>query len=375
MELTAKRKNLLKLVKAANTVARATDERPIFRNLLLEADQDLYITVSDMVTGLRLRLANGELLSVKSGGRALLSALTFQRVVESIPDAELNITLRDNRLVVSGNKAKFELSTEDARDFPPIRKFDVNGRFVQLISTDFVNLLRRVVFFAHTDYSIHNMHGVLFKLKQDRLHIVGTNGQRLGVASAQIKATIGYGADGPSESSIVPAKALEIFSKLPIEAELIDIQCGNKSISVRSDAIELTITTISGQYVPYERGIPNNKKLLRIQRKRLVELLKQSLALKTSGDTFIDLSLATGSLTLKSTVKDVGAAEISDDAEWGHGKLSIYIDPQFLLDSAQSMSSDYVIFEFGGQMDQTLIREECDNGLQNMGIFSVVREP
>ena len=374
------RKQFVKLVKTAATVARAGDERPVLRNILLEANSfEVSLSATDMQASVRLRLPTSPDVEVISEGRLLVPAQNLQRVVDAIPNSEVVIYKDGNECVVEAGESRFRLVTEDPRDFPKLHRFVEHQPTVEVPADQFIGVLKRVVFCAHDERSYFNMHGLLLKVKDNRLTAVATNGQRLGIGSTDILriANTSDDADLFSVEQVVPADGADILIRLvdPVDDQRIELQWFERSFRARGKYGEVSLVALQGGFVPYEMGVPNNQRSLKMDRTEMLLLLKQISALKPAGDPFMLVTLEDGKLTIEADVRDVGSSKIRQDTKWEHEKLSVYLNPSFLNESMRVMNSDYVLFEFGGPMDQPVLREDSSGPLHSLCIYSVVREP
>lgn len=381
MRVTVDRKEFLGLIKSATSVARAGDERPVLRNLLLEAhDGELSISVTDMIVSMRLSLCGDvDSIEIHSTGRILVPAQNLQRVVSAIPAEKLTLSLDGNQCLINSGESQFSLLTEDPRDFPDLHRFSEDAPWVEIPADRFTGLVNRVALCAHDERSYFNMHGLLLKVGDNRLTLVATNGQRLAVASHDVGTVHNIEDDSDLfvAEQVVPADAAALLTNLTGAGsdESVHVQWFDKSLRVRGKYGEAVIVALQGGFVPYEMGIPKNDKELRLCRAELRTLLKQITALKSAGDPFMLVTLRDNSMTLKASVRDVGSSVISRTVDWPHPEISVYLNPAFIEASAKTYSSKDVVLKFGGQMDQPMLLEDTDGALESMCVYSVVREP
>lgn len=374
------RKQFLGLVKAAASVARAGDDRPVLRNILIEVTEtEIVVSATDMTLSLRLSARVGESVEAMAPGRVLVPAQNLQRVISSIYADEILLVQDGNNCMIEAGGNKFSLVTEDPRDFPQLNRFDPTAPSVEIASDKFVGLMNRVVYAAHDERSYFNMHGLLLKVAKGRLTLVATNGQRLAVASSDIAQLANLGEDDGLfvAEQVIPADSAAVLTSLtdPSNDESVHIQWFDKSLRVRAKYGEAIIAALHGGFVPYEMGIPDNNKSLRMRKTELQRLLKQIVAIKSAGIPFMMLTLRDNSMTMQTNVRDAGSTVITETVDWTHDALSVYLNPTFIAETAKNMSSEEVVFKFGGPMDQPVLVEDSASDLESMCVFSVVREP
>lgn len=350
-------------------------ERPILRNVHLEGtDAGLEVTASDMGVSLWMRLA----ADVQAKGRVCVDGKNFQRMLESAPSqnlvlkAEAKPPLPPKDLKVRAGKARFQILAEDPNDFPKIPRFSLHRPYVRLKARTLADLIARTAFCAHNEVSHFLMHGLLVSLRDGELRMAATNGQRLGVASAKVES---YSSAEPFDADVVvPADYARALTKVSSDLdELLDIQWMANALNIRSANGEVSVRALAGTYPNYEMGIPKNSKKIVLDRKLLIEILKQTNIFATSGSVFVDLSVQPDKLVFSAVVDGAGTSQVEQDFTWEHKPLNIIFSPDFLLQSVNAMVGEKVVLEVEHEMSPLLLRELRDDGLNSFCVYAVVR--
>ena len=366
------RKEIHALAKAAASVAKPSDARPVLRNILLRAtDAGFDISATDLTTSLWLHIPTTNGAVVHETGTALVQGQSFQRILSTVKSDTVTLTVDGTLLQVTADRASFEMVTEDASDFPGINRFSSRKPFVTLSAKAFAGLISRVAFCAHTERSHYNMHGVLVKTDSVSVEMAATNGQRLGVATSSITSC----SEQFTDESIVPAASIAAATRVVGDGndETVDIQWMSRGLNIRGSRGEVFLLGLSGRFPPYHRSIPANSKSVDLTRNKLVEILKQATALRTSTTSFVDLTLADNKLIFQSTVPDSGNTKIECEGKWEHNPISLVVNPDFLLQSATSMAGEKVVLELEDVNVPTLLREEPGD-LGGFCVFAVARK-
>ncbi len=373
MKVKLPRKELVALAKAVASIAKTSDIRPVLRNVLLAATPDGFeLTATDLTTGYWLTIKTADGAVVSKEGVALVSAQSFQRVLNTLTSDSVLLEMVENQLVITADKARFKLVTEDHKDFPGIGRFSTRAPFATVSAKVAASLINRVAFCAHSERSHYNMHGVLIKESDGLLEMAATNGQRLSVSSATVEIPC------KSESKrelIIPAAAVTTINKVVGDGpgETVDLQWKARSLNVRGARGEAFLLALSGRYPPYERGIPDNTRSVELNRRLLVELMKQATALRASTSAFVDLTLEDGRLVFQSNVQDSGSTKIECAAVWEHDPLTIVVNPDFIMQTASAMVGDTVTMEIEDINTPTLLRENSGGLVDSLCVFAVAR--
>lgn len=379
MHIEVSRKPLLARVKMTTTIAREGDNRPILRNALIEVTDKLEISVSNGDVNL-WQTVKGDDVNITRQGRAVVSALNLRNILESTKTSKVELFTKENMLYLVAGGAHFKMVTEPANEFPKLYRFFPDSPFVTLKARKLIGLISRVSFCAHNEQSHYNMHGVLVRIRDKKVTMVATNGQRLGVASADFE-----GDQSTNEEVIVPARDIKNIDKLissrkklkdeqdPLEAPL-DLQLMRGTLSVRGDTGEVTLRTVKGKYPPFEIGVPKNSNVISLDRESLLAALKQATAFQSSAATFMTLQLENGKLTIRSRVRDAGSTLVEQEVDWQHEPISIILNPDFLLETTSKIDGDNVRLEVEKVTNPTLLREDEESDIESFCVFSVVRQ-
>ena len=375
MHVELPRKELHALAKAAATVAKPSDLRPVLRNILLEATASGFeMTATDLTVSLWLKISLDNGAIVRKPGKALVQAQSFQRILDTVRSDTVTLKEDGTQLRVIAGKADFKMVTEDALDFPGINRFSDRKPFFTVPAKNVSGMISRVSFCAHTERSHYNMHGVLVKTDGSVVELAATNGQRLGVASTSVSSRSDDEKDDFKEI-VVPAASVASLLKVAGAGkdESVDLQWMSRGMNIRGSRGEAFLLGLSGKFPPYQRGIPANSKLVELNRKKLIEILKQATALRTSTTSFVDLTLEDDKLVFEATVQDSGATKVECGGSWEHDAISLVMNPDFLLQSATSMAGEKVALEIEDVNVATLLREGSGD-VDSFCVFAVARK-
>lgn len=135
-------------------------------NLLTMLTTDLtnYIAVSEAIKGLM-------------NGTICVNANVINSIINSIkPEAEITFELIKKTLVLTSSDSKFEIETEDEKDFPT--NADITKTEQIVLFKDSIKAIGQVIHSASTNELRRSMNGVFFT-NDKQLSIVATDGHRL----------------------------------------------------------------------------------------------------------------------------------------------------------------------------------------------------
>jgi len=408
-------------VKEAVAIAQPNDDRQILRNLLFAATKNaVEITATDTIVGMWLRIPTDVNVEVKKEGRAVVNAKNMQRLADTLANKDITLSATKRSLNVTTDKARHRLVVEDANDFPKIARFSKRKPYITLPAASVVKMISRTDFCAHDEASFFLMHGLLVTAKKREMRMVATNGQRLGVAFTKFGDREGKLSDQADEEAITTCPScesgkepflLKLLSEeericcedcrpaedsheefdqelvIPAylagavkrivnsEVDTIDVQWMANFLNFRTKLGEVSIRGLSGNYPAYKRGIPSATRPMVLNRRDFIDILKQTVALKSPTTNFVDLDFQPSRMVFSSRVDGQGESVIEHEAEWTHEPIKITINPDFMLETLTSVRGDQVVLEVGDEMTPTILREyESPEDLESFCVYAVVRQ-
>lgn len=220
--------------------------------------------------------------------------------------------------------------------------------------------LDAVLFSVCKDETRFHLNGVHYENPDgERAIFVSTDGHRLSKATRTMSGA-------PTKGVIIPAKAAKEISKLLAEGKR-QGQCETAihghgpHMFVRYGAVTLAVKLIDAQFPPYEQVIPKDHTILAtIERKPLIDALKRA-KLACSEVRGVKFDLASGKLVITSDHPERGTATETLTADALDGKkVTIGVNPAYLLDLLASIDCKHVTFSFGGELAPMLVRSTHD---------------
>lgn len=337
MKFIIDRETLIKPLQLVSAPLSSRPTLPILGNLLLQvSDNALSMTGTDLEIEMIARLP---LVAGNEVGSTTVPARKFLDICRNLPnDAQIAVTLDENRLIIQSSRSKFSLATLPATDFPNLENWQSDVDI--LVPQKTVKRLIEAVQFsmAHQDVRYY-LNGMLFEIDDGLLKSVATDGHRLAVCAQPIGQNI------PTPSSvIVPRKGVLELAKLVSDSDdLINIQIGTNNLRVNLADFTFTSKLIDGRFPDYKRVLPRNPdKPLEVSCEELRNALSRVAIL--SNEKFRGIRLYANNNQIKITANNPEQEEAEEiiDAKYSSAELEVGFNVTYLLDVLNSLKCDSV---------------------------------
>jgi DNA polymerase III subunit beta len=345
MELTIQQGDLAFAVARALGSVSNKSPLPLLSCVLLEADKG-----GLRVTGTDLDVTTSVVVpcTVKSPGKAAVSARHFNDVVRKMPKGPLSLAVRANQCEITYGDGKgwSRFPTQDPADFPRIPELKAETR-IALEGESLSRLAARTSYAASTEDTRPQLNGVLLQGSDQQVLFVSTDGHRLARASRK-GAFDGLGAQGV----IVPGRALTVVSRTADEATSpveIEIAAGRNQAGFTAQVgeyrVQILTRLLEGPYPNYEQVIPkDNPRELKARRADLIEAVDLVASHADNVTRQVRFSVKNGHLGVSSTTQELGAGEQQLAAEYSGEDMEIGYNASYLLDILRSIPTEQVVF-------------------------------
>lgn len=336
MKFTITRDAILKPLQVIGGVVEKRQTLPILSNVLLSLDDD-HLTLTG--TDLEVELTATTPLANAEGGEITLPARKFIDICKSLPDnAEIAVTIDDNRALLRSGKSRFTLSTLPAHDFPSTDKI-TGAREYTVAQSTLKYLIDQTLFCMANQDVRYYLNGLLFELRPNALRTVATDGHRLAICDMECDLV-----PGDINQIIIPRKGVVELSRLLSDSDTpCTIQLNANHIRIDLGEIVFLSKLIDGRFPDYERVIPRGGDKIVVADR---EVLRQGLlrASILSNEKYRGIRMNFSNNLLRATVNnpDQEEAEEEIDVNYPGEELEIGFNVSYLVDALNAIKQDEV---------------------------------
>ena len=347
------RDNLLKPLQVVSGIVERRHTLPILANLLMRKNKE---NISFISTDIDIQITTitdfgvgTDDVSTTVGARKLLD------ILRAMPEGPVNLTMKDNRLVVQSGKSRFSLQTLTANEFPMMLENVQNVRTFNVSQKDFKQLISQVHFAMAQQDIRYYLNGMLVVLEGNKLIAVATDGHRLAYGQI-ILDQAPSGADEKLEV-IVPRKTiLECQHLLEDNDHPLKVSISPTQIKFEFNNIELLSKLVEGKFPDYQRVIPKgHKNSLVVPREIFQSALQRAAILTTDKFKGIRCSLKQNLLLVQSTNAEQEEAQEEIETSYSGDDLDIGFNVTYLLDVLSNVKNESIQINLGDSNSSALI--------------------
>lgn len=271
-------------------------------------------------------------------GRFLLDPRKVTEFISLLGEGDVTLFIEKDKIVISQKKTKGSFPFLSSSDFPTPPAITGKGQIIEV--NKFEKLISLVLFSASRDLSRPVLSGINFVEKEGDMDIVATDGFRLSLFHMKNDLSI--------KSMLIPADFLlelirNIKDKKTVEMNYLE---GEKMVYFKAEDEEYYTRLIEGDFPPYERVIPTDKKTtVIIDKAELIRNVKLISVFARDFSSIIICSFKKGELVL--SPKSEGGVEntTTQEIEFEGEEMRVAFNFKFLLEFLNTIHEDKVIIE------------------------------
>lgn len=367
MQITTTKANLVSPLSLVLGAADTKGTVPMLGMVLLKASESGKLSFLCSDCGVLARALSP--CDVKTIGEVAVDARRFNDLIRAVPDnSPIEIKVDENVMQIKAGRSRFKLPTLDSKDYPRMNPEKEERITVTMDATRLASMVDDVsLSMASADIRIF-LNGALFRIDENGLWLVSTDGNRLVIAHEPIQALSNI---TPREV-IVPRKTVLLAKKL-LGAGQVKLTIGASDFQLTfADSTVLLGKSIAASYPDWKRVIPKTSFSFCMNTERFSDSLSMIAAMNTKTSTDkdkksgmadkIELVIAENMLTIQKG--DSARCEIDTVSESAES-ADMNINIAYLSDAAAIMRGKIADIRVGYSSNSaptpiTLRPKDCD---------------
>lgn len=348
MEIRLERDDLIQELTLLQGVVERRTTIPILSHLLLDArDGALHLAATD----LDVSLATECRADVTSAGAIAVEAKKFTEIIRALGDTEVRLSREEaHQIAIEAGRSRFKIRGLEADNFPTLPKVEA-GPAAEMGIPLLRRLIGKVFFAISSEESRFQLNGALFKIREDGMEMVATDGHRLAMVETGVPPAEEDGSEpeltvhASQDGVLVPRKALQELLRFDGEGR-IAFRRSEHHLSFRLGQRELTCRILEGTFPDYERVIARDQEKRPILEKERFQRAVQRVALLTGERSRgVLLAFEPGELTISATNPDLGEAVESVSCDYDGDAVQVGLNPEYLAQFLGAVESPHVRLE------------------------------
>ncbi len=332
MRLRIDREDFLSALQKAKSATEKKSALPILNNFLLIAeDGRLKLKATDLENFLSFEVR----AEVELEGKTAVNADKLTSVIKNLSSPTALLSLEEERLIVSGGRSTFKLTTLDPEDFP---EFPAPELSAELPTLDLLKAIDKVEYAISKEDTRYALQGMFVHEVEGRTHFVGSDGHRLAL----------FWKNSPFPMDLlIPKKSLKVLEGL-LKDQLGGVQAGKDEsfAHFKGEDWTLSVRLLEGEYPDYMAVIPsrfNHEVLLR--KEEVLGSLKRLSAIAESSAFPVKLTFADNLAILEISDPEYGEGRDELDVEYAGEPVDIGFNGKYLIEALESFDTSRVWFK------------------------------
>ena len=353
MKIECLQENLNKGLNIVTHITGKNNTLPILNNILIETLENELKRVS---TNLEIGIEANIRCKVIENGKIILPAQLFNNYISTLPQKNIIINSEDNKINISCDDNKFntKINCLNSDDFPVIPEIEKKNKYV--ISAKYLkNILPRVINCISLNNTRPEITGVLIKIENNLMFVVGTDGYRLSEGIIKIENEI-----NTAEQIIIPlATAQEINKILQTVNNNIEIYTSQNQILFIFEDIRLVSRVITGNYPDYKQIIPENFKTdFIINKSEFINVIKNVGLFTDKNINDIKIEIKNKKVIIESKNSETGENTVEIETQINGEDNKINFNYQYLIDGLNNINSEKIRISFFDENNPAIIKPE-----------------
>jgi DNA polymerase-3 subunit beta len=354
MKIRCSKSELVNGISIVSKAVPAKTTMPILECILIDAaGQTIDLVGNDMELGIRTTVA-GE---IDEKGIIAVDADIFSSIVRKLPETEISIEVKGEKVTITGEKARFDIPGKDGREFTKLPEIDKNEG-ITISQFTLKEMITKTIFSIAENESNKLMTGELMEISGGMLRMVSLDGHRISIRRCELNGSYS------DRRVVIPGKTLsEVAKILGSDTEkIVNIFFTDKFVLFEFDTTTVVTRLIEDNYFRVDQMISNDFEThMTVNCREFMECVDRATLLVREGDkkpiilTISDTELvlrintALGSMNEQLTVNKTGK------------DLIIGFNPKFLIDALRAIDDEEIDIYFLNSKAPCFIRDAGEN--------------
>jgi DNA polymerase-3 subunit beta len=352
MKFSMAKSELVELISQIQSVVPSKPALPILSNFMMEANEKgLVLTATDLTVGIRCFVS----AQINTQGSTTLPSRRFFQLIKELTSPQLEINVNEQDICqVQAFSSLFKLNGMPKSEFPLLPTLD-EAQKISISKEELKEMFYKTSFAVSKDENRYLMTGILIKIENGTMMMVGTDARRLSKVERSIQIDPSF-----SQEYIVPLKGVDEIQKILDRStdQNVVLYLANDRIAIETSNIMLVTKLLVGDFPDFKSVVPQAVHYsVNVHREELITMLRQVAIFTDEMTGACQFHLEKGELTLFSQHHEIGEARISMPVDYSEDPFEIAFNPYHILDVLRHTTDETLSFAFIDAFNPALIED------------------
>ncbi len=344
------------LTNALSVVSKGMSSRstlPILSGILLStAEKEIVFQTTDLEISVKCKAA----AFIEEEGQTVVPGKLFSDIVKSLPEAAIQLSLKNDQILIECMNSRFTLNTLNPEDFPRFPEIQENQR-IEFPSDLLATMVRQVSKSISKDETRAVLTGIFLTVTDEKIRLVATDSYRLAISEESL--------ENPARADIeiiIPGKTFDEVVRSAGGNELISLATSDNQIIFEFGSTIFVTRKIEGNYPNYRQLIPVEKETSVIISTSAITAAVKRIALLAQNSNPIKFifNVEDQVVEILSQAQDVGLAKEVIVAEIIGNTTEIGFNHQYIIDGLNSIQTENTVIEVQSSLKPGIFKTEGD---------------
>ncbi len=335
MKIICKKNELIKGVNIALKAVSNKTTMPILECFLIRCEND---TITFMANDMELGIETIVEGTIEEEGTIAVEARIFSEIVRRLPDNDITIQSENNQVIITCEKAKFNIGSRNIDEFPQLPSVDKKEK-VSISQFSLKEIIKQTIFSVSDSDTNAMMTGELFEIRDNDFKVVSLDGHRISIRRIELKENYEH------KKVIVPGKTLNDLTRIVGgDAEKnVDIYFSSNHLLFEFDQTKVVSRLIEGEYFKIEQMVSRDYQTkITVNKQVMLDCIDRATLLVKEGDKKpIVMYIDDEKMEMKMNTT-VGAMDEIIEIEKEGKDIAIAFNPKFIIEALRVIDDETV---------------------------------
>jgi len=339
MKFSVDKSVLLEGIQAVQNIISSKAALPILSHILLETgNNSLRLTATDLDIGISCVIP----VNVLETGSVSVPAKRFGDIIRELPGTTTTTinTKKNNLVLIETENCQFKIIGLPKEEFPKLPEFK-DKEAVKIDQGILKEMLALTSFAVSFDETRYILNGILFKIENNALTLVATDGKQLAVIERKLKQSF-----DKTVKVIVPIKTIHELNRNLSDGKEVSLILGNNQVLFDLDSVVVISRLIEGEFPDYRQVIPApSDTKMQISREQFLLAVRRASLLATPDYQAVKFEVFKNKMVVSKSTPDIGESREEVPVDYQGREIMIGFNPNYLIDVLKNLEEEKLNFE------------------------------